>query len=228
MRRSVVGAGILLLIAGYIWIAGTTQTCPSCSFVTGAIAGELEKKEIAADPYPENPLEIGDTVPSGVLESASGRSVDTAKLLVGQPSVLIFYRGGWCPYCNKHLAGLVDIVDELKAAGFQLIAISPDRPEILTGKDDLSDISYSLFSDSSMDVSRKFGIAFQVPAELVEKYKSSYGIDIEADSGQTHHLLPHPSVFIVDSEGIIRFTYVNEDYTVRMEPGKILEAAKGI
>ena len=79
-----------------------------------------------------------------------------------------------------------------------------------------------------MDVSRKFGIAFQVPAELVEKYKSSYGIDIEADSGQTHHLLPHPSVFILDAEGIIRFTYVNEDYTVRLDPVKILAAAKGI
>lgn len=178
--------------------------------------------------YPDSPLGIGDAVPAGVLATASGRSVDTAKLLVGQPSVLIFYRGGWCPYCNKHLSGLVDIVDELKAAGFQLVAVSADRAEILASKDELSDLSYTLLSDSSMDVSRKFGIAFQVPAELVEKYKSSYGIDIEADSGQTHHLLPHPSVFILDSEGIIRFTYVNEDYTVRLDPVKILAAAKGI
>lgn len=228
IRRTVVGAGILLLIAGYIWIAGTTGSCPSCSFVTAAMVGTPEDEDVVSVLYPESPLEKGDKVPSGVLKTASGRSVDTAKLLVGQPSVIIYYRGGWCPYCNKHLAGLVDIVDDLKLNGFQLLAISPDRPDILMDKEDLSKLSYDLLSDSSMEVARQFGIAFEVPDELVAKYKDSYGIDIEADSGQTHHLLPHPSVFIVDAKGVIRFAYVNEDYTVRLDPGRILEAAKGI
>jgi peroxiredoxin len=114
--------------------------------------GTPEDEDVVSVLYPESPLGKGDKVPSGVLKTASGRSVDTAKLLVGQPSVIIYYRGEWCPYCNKHLAGLVDIVDDLKSNGFQLLAISPDRPDILMDKEDLSKLSYDLLSDSSMEV----------------------------------------------------------------------------
>jgi peroxiredoxin len=75
-------------------------------------------------------------------------------------------------------------------------------------------------------VAKGFGITFKVSDEIVSKYKNQYQIDLEASSGQTHHLLPHPAVFIVDTKGVIQFAHVNEDYKIRLEPQKILEAAK--
>lgn len=171
------------------------------------------------------PLKGGDPIPNVALKTDTGETVSLQKLVSEKPSVLIFYRGGWCPYCTWHLQGLAEIEKDLLAAGYQLIAISTDQPSKLREKPDLQKLNYTLLSDSSMDAAKGFGIAFEVDAATREKYKG-YGIDLEAASGQTHHLLPHPSVYVVGADGVIRFAYVNKDYKVRLEPEKILEAAR--
>lgn len=82
-----------------------------------------------------------------------------------------------------------------------------------------------MLSDSEA-VAKAFGIAFQVEDDLVKKYKDSYKIDLEAASGQTHHILPHPAVYVVNRAGKIQFAYGNPDYKVRLEPAKILEQVR--
>jgi len=86
-------------------------------------------------------------------------------------------------------------------------------------------IGYSLYSDSELTAARAFGIAFQLTPEEVEKY-AGYGIDLEEASGEKHHQLPVPSVFLVDAGGEIRWTYSNPDYRVRPENSVLLEAAR--
>lgn len=172
------------------------------------------------------PLAPGQAVPAASLRDTAGKESKLHTLIADKPTVLIFYRGGWCPFCNKHLMALVSIVDDLKAAGYQLLAISPDQPAKLKETPNRGKLDYTLLSDSEMRAARAFGIAFQVPAEIVAKYKSEYQIDLEAASGQTHHLLPHPAVFIVDATGVIRFAHVNPDYKQRLDPAAILKAAR--
>ncbi len=138
-----------------------------------------------------------------------------------------FYQGGWCPFCTKHLAALASIEKDLAAAGFQLLAISTDAPANLREKPEHQTLTYTLLSDSTMDAAKAFGIAFTVPDDVLVKYKG-YGIDLEAASGQKHHLLPHPAVFVVDKTGVIRFAHVNSDYKTRLDPAKILEAARAV
>lgn len=173
-------------------------------------------------------LGVGAMIPDVGLKTDVGEDVDLRELVDGSPSVLIFYRGGWCPYCNRHLSALVDIVPDLEQAGYQILAISPDRPAKLRAKPDLGELPYTLLSDSPMTAASAFGIAFQVDDELVDKYQNSYGIDLEGDSGQTHHLLPHPAVFIVDGDGVIRFAHVDPDYKVRLDPDEILATADSL
>ena len=170
----------------------------------------------------------GDPVPAGSLRTDAGEVVDLKDLLAGKRSVLIFYRGGWCPYCNKHLSALAEIVPGLETSGYQILAISPDRPEKLRAKPDLGRLPYTLLSDSPMTVSSAFGISFRVEDELVDKYLNNYGIDLEGDSGHSHHLLPYPSVFIIDGAGIIRFAHVDPNYKVRMDPEAIVETARSV
>jgi peroxiredoxin len=174
------------------------------------------------------PLKIGDRVPEVVVQTVEGAEVALRAELAGQPSVVIFYRGGWCPYCVRHLAALAEVEADLLAAGFKLVALSPDRPAKLREKPALEKLNYTLLSDSPATAARAFGLAFQVPDELVAKYKNEYKIDLEGDSGQTHHLLPHPAVFIVDAGGIIRYAHVNPDYKVRLESDQILAAARAV
>jgi peroxiredoxin len=172
------------------------------------------------------PLKVGDSVPAVVVQTVEGADVTLPEVLAGQPSVVIFYRGGWCPYCVRHLAALAEVEADLLAAGYKLVALSPDRPAKLREKPALEKLNYTLLSDSPATAARAFGLAFQVPDELVAKYKNEYKIDLEGDSGQTHHLLPHPAVFIVDAGGVIRFVHFDPDYRVRITPEKILAAAR--
>jgi peroxiredoxin len=171
------------------------------------------------------PLKVGDTVPDVTLRTEDNTPVNLRKLVSEKPTVLIFYRGGWCPFCTRHLQDLVGIESDLEKEGAQLVAISMDQPSKLKATPDREKLQYRLLSDSDAAAARAFGIAFKVDDATVEKYKG-YGINLDAASGKDHHILPHPAVFVSDPSGKIRFTHVDPDYKARLEPRKILEAAR--
>lgn len=175
---------------------------------------------------PARPLAVGDAIPDVTLRTETDQEVSLRKLISEKPTVLIFYRGGWCPYCTRHLSQLAGIEQDLERAGAQLVAISVDQPSKLRETPQRDKLGYRLLSDSDATAVKAFGLAFQVEDALVRKYKDAYRIDLEAASGRTHHLLPHPAVFVADTHGQIRFAHVNPDYKVRLEPSKILEATK--
>ena len=116
---------------------------------------------------------------------------------------------------------------ELSDLGFPVIAISADRPAELTKSREAKGLGYTLYSDSSLTAARAFGIAFQLDDAMVAQYKK-YGVDLEASSGQTHHQLPVPSVFLVEAGGTIRWVYSNPDYQVRPENSALLAAARSL
>ncbi len=123
---------------------------------------------------------------------------------------------------------LQEIEDELLALGCQVIAVSPDRPGKQRDTAVEEGVGYLLCSDSDMRAARAMGIAFQVEESLVRKYKESFDIDLEADSGRDHHQLPVPAVFLVDREGVLHFVYANPDYRVRLQPELLLQAARSM
>ena len=77
------------------------------------------------------PIEVGTAAPDAGLRGLDGNDVTLHAIVAGKPTVLIFYRGSWCPYCNLHLSDLVTVEEELRSLGYQIVAISPDRPEEL-------------------------------------------------------------------------------------------------
>jgi peroxiredoxin len=114
---------------------------------------------------------------------------------------------------------------ELSALGYPVIAISPDRPAALQRFLEAKGLGYTLYSDSTLEAAKAFGIVFQLTQDEVALYKS-YDIDLEAASGQDHHQLPVPSVFLVEAGGAIRWVYSNPDYEVRPDNAQLLEAAR--
>ncbi|MDT8323638.1 MAG: peroxiredoxin-like family protein [Bacteroidota bacterium] len=171
------------------------------------------------------PLKPGMSVPSMQLAGISGVDMAFPAAFAERPAVLIFYRGGWCPFCNVQLGQLQSIEDELRDLGFQLIGISPDTPENLEASVGKHELSYTLLSDSRMEAARRFGVAFQLDDAMMAQYRE-YGLDLEAASGETHHMLPVPAVFIVNTDGRITFSYANPDYKVRLDPSVLLAAAR--
>ncbi len=171
------------------------------------------------------PLKAGDSVPDVTLRTESNESVKLRALVAQKPTVLIFYRGGWCPFCTRHLKDLAGIEKDLAAAGAQLFAVSVDQPEKLKATPGRDQLGYSLLSDSDAAAAQAFGLAFKVDDATIEKYKG-YGINLETASGRDHHLLPHPAVYVVDLNGKIQFSHFDPDYKKRLAPEKIFAAVR--
>jgi peroxiredoxin len=123
------------------------------------------------------------------------------------------------------LGQLRDIAPQLDQLGFDIIGISPDQPARIRETIQQLDIRFNLLSDSVMDVSKSFRVAYEADQRTLSAL-AQHGIDLEAVSGEKHHLLPVPAVFLVASNGTIQFEYVNPDYSVRAHPDLVVAAAK--
>lgn len=168
------------------------------------------------------PLLIGETIPTLKLLKSSGESFDLNQSVAEKPTVLVFYRGGWCPYCSKQLSGLQNIEHDLTMMGYQIIAISTDSPENLNKMMGKEKLSYTLLSDGDLSAAKKFGIAFKGP--------KSYDSFLPESSGgkNVDKLLPVPSVFILGKSGKILFEYINPDITQRLSASLLKAVAKSL
>lgn len=177
---------------------------------------------------PENaenisPLLIGERVPEIELLNTGGRKENLAELFREKPTVLIFYRGGWCPYCTAHLGKIAEAEEEILKLGYQVIAISPDEPERLNTTINKKDLKYTLLSDGDGTLTQFMGIAYQAPDK---KWKTN---QLQKHSGgRNAGFLPVPSIFVVDKKGVIKFEYIAPDYTHRMEADLLIAVLKAL
>ena len=204
------------LIAGLLAVSLTLL-----SFI--AMGGD-SRTDIHASADQVQPLLAGMTAADFNVKDAEGKAFEFKAADMNKPVVLTFFRGGWCPYCNLHLSEMRKAEAQLKEMGFDIWFISIDKPEMLLESLDDPDIGYTMYSDSSLEATRAFGIAFQVDDELVEKYLQ-WSIDLEKASGETHHVLPAPATYIIGKDGVINFAYVNPNYKARLHPDVLLAAA---
>lgn len=169
-----------------------------------------------------SPLLAGEQIPVIKLPSSTGKMFDLNLSVSQTPTILIFYRGGWCPYCSKQLSGLQEIEKELRDLGYQLIAISTDSPENLSKTIDKEKLGYTLLSDADLKAAKDFGIAFKSP--------KGYDKFLPGTSGgkNVDKLLPVPSVFILNRKGRILFEYINPDITQRLSAPLMKAAAAAL
>jgi peroxiredoxin len=118
---------------------------------------------------------------------------------------------------------LRELNSQIEEAGAQLFGISPDRPAKLRETTEKHRLNFLLFSDSKMEAARAFRIAYRVDEQTL-KGLSGFGVNLEDASGEAHHLLPVPAVFVMGVDGMIQFSYAHPDYRVRIPP-KLLIAA---
>ncbi len=182
------------------------------------------RAEIHAQADQIRPLLPGSTIPAFTLVDTDGRQQAVDANTLEGPLVLTFYRGGWCPYCNLHLAELRHAEAELRALGFAVWFVSPDRPELLA-EGAQANPGYRLFSDADTNAAQAFGVAFRVDDATYEQYKS-FGLDLHERAANDHQVLPAGSTFLIGSDGIVQFSYANPDYTVRLPPEVLLAAAR--
>ncbi|MDX9912525.1 MAG: peroxiredoxin-like family protein [Phycisphaerales bacterium] len=172
--------------------------------------------------FEEPGLAAGEKAPVVKVKDAKGEVVSLGDAWAEGPAVVIFYRGGWCPFCNRSLSAWQDQASALEAKGVNLIAISPETPEFVESTTEKDGLKYEVYSDFTLDASRKFELLFELDSTTIEKYKG-YGIDLSKRNASGTWELPHPGTFIVDREGVVRAAWVDEDYTKRVAPEVVME-----
>ena len=184
----------------------------------------LARAAVPDDPARVAPLAVGAMAPAFTVREVNGQDFHFDPKALRSPVLIIFYRGGWCPYCNTHLKDLRQVEPQIRALGYQVLFLSTDRPELLYSS--LQEkVTYHILSDASMQAARAFGVAYRLDANTLKNLQT-YGIDLEGTQGTTNHELPVPSVFIVDRGGVIRFRHYNADYKVRLDAASVLNAAQ--
>lgn len=159
------------------------------------------------------------------LTNATGDSVSLASLLRKGPVVLNFYRGGWCPYCNMELKALRDELDEIEALGASLVAITPELPDGTLSTMEKYELQFEVLTDRDCRVAAQYGLVFSVDEALRPIYQN-WGSDLFKANDDPDWKLPLPATYVVAQDGKIVHSFVEEDYTQRMEPVEIIEALK--
>lgn len=195
------------------------------SGVVSTTALAIDRTVIADKAENVTPLLNGTAAPNVTVRTADGSPVSLQALLMQKPTVLIFYRGGWCPYCSRQLAELKSIEQDLVNEGYQVLAVSPESPEKLQSQKLETEFAVTLISDESLDAIRGFGVGYYVPNDTRKLYKDRMDVNLTVDTTE-QAVLPAPAIFIIDEAGTVQFSYVNPDYTVRPSAALVLSAAK--
>ncbi len=166
-------------------------------------------------------LKVNDPSPDFTAYDQNGKSINLKNQLTHGPVVLVFYRGEWCPYCNKQLKELEDSLKMITDKGATVIAVSPETRENVLKTIGKTKAKYSIISDDKMRIMSAYKVAFALDEELVKKYKG-YGINLEEKNGNNGNNLPVPAVYIIDKNGKIKYSHYDENYKARISVREIL------
>ncbi len=155
------------------------------------------------------PILIGATLPNAELKDQNGTVVHLNDILNNKQTVLVFYRGSWCPFCNQHLSAVATSQEEIIKLGYQIIAISPDDYQNLVPMIKEDKLNYKLYSDPDGKLIQQIGLAFK-ESDKTKTYIKSKTI------GATTEVLPVPALMVVNGTSEIVFEYINPNYKHRI------------
>jgi len=194
------------------------KSIPFLLFLFVCTMGNAQLPEKAED---ISPLLIGETLPEAILLDENGESINLTEEIAKKKTVLVFYRGGWCPYCNMQLSSLAATEKDILELGYQIIAVSPDDYQNLKPSEDKNKTGYKLYADADGSFIKNLGIGF-TPNERTSNYIAKKTI------GKTTEVLPVPTVLVLNTDGEILFEYISPNYKQRISPELLLAVLENI
>jgi peroxiredoxin len=173
---------------------------------------------------PGSGIALGALVEDVPLLDIDGASTTLNAIVGNRTTVLVFYRGAWCPYCNLTLRAYErDLVPALADRDIGVVAVSPQLPDGSRGAAENNALSFTVVSDPGNRLAGQFGI-LTAPSEEAQEAQKQLGLDLTAVNADGTTGLPMPSTVIVDGHGALRWRDVHPDYTTRSEVHDILGA----
>ncbi len=186
------------------------------------IAGDID--DLRATGILDRAAKAGDAFPKTAnLRDAYGRPFDLQALIATRPVILTFYRGGWCPYCNLELRAYQALLDDIHAAGAELVAVSPELPDHSLSTAEKNDLTFRVLSDVGSELAGSLGIRFTL-SDAVRPFYEKAGHDLPSRNGDGTWSLPMPATFVISRGGRIAEAFVEPDYRRRLDPREALAA----
>lgn len=187
---------------------------------------EAGNRKVAESGVLDAAKKVGDMAPDFTLSDANGEPVTLSTLLQDGPVVLLWYRGGWCPYCNMTLYAYQDYLSKIQEAGGTLVALSPELPDKSLSTAEKNKLEFVVLSDVGNKVAREYGVVFELPPEIHEMYQK--GFDLHAFNGDDSGTLPLSATYVIAPNGKITYAFLDADYTQRAEPSVVVEELEAI
>lgn len=217
MIECIAGLGPLLLAGVAAVLAG------GCRDDDAKVLHETPADRLGSAP-PGTGLRAGERAPDSDLVAVTGERFRLSSAWATRPAFLVFYRGGWCPFCNLQLHQLAEALPEFERRGVGIVAISVDLPGAEARTQAKQGVPFPMLSDPRLVAHRAFNVIHVADDAQVQRL-ASMAIELEAYAGQTHHSFAISSIFLVDTAGVIRFAHVDDDYETRPSPRQLLEIA---
>jgi peroxiredoxin len=165
---------------------------------------------------------VGEKAPNFSATTHTGNQVSLASLTKKGAVILLFYRGYWCPFCNKQLQELNDSLSLIQVKGATVVAISPEKEASVDKTIAKTKAAFEIISDTTNQILKQYGVNFTVDSKTVERYKQ-FNIDFSVVNANSENILPVPAVFIIDKNGTFKYIYFNKDYRKRPSVSELLQ-----
>jgi peroxiredoxin len=185
-----------------------------------AEAQEALSRLIAAEER-ERPFRVGDIAPGFALHDANNVLVSLEELLRRGPAVLTFYRGLWCPYCQRDLQSFEGALPDLYSADASVVAVSHQLTSDTSrqfGHD--NPISFPVLEDETGDIAVQFGLRW-APKDL-QLIQEQLGTNLGVFHGTDPWIVPMQARYVIGQDGVIAFAEVAFDYSQRSDPTAVL------
>lgn len=184
---------------------------------------EAAIEKVATSGILEKSKKEGDKAPNFTLPNAAGQEVSLTDKTKNGYTIITWYRGGWCPYCNLTLAAWQDILPELKAENIEFVAITPEIPDMSLSTKEKNKLEFEVLSDVGNKVAKDYGIVFPLDESIREAYKN---MGLEKYNGDASYTLPLAATYVINSENEIVYAFLDADYKKRAEPKEVLQKIK--
>ncbi|WP_165748512.1 peroxiredoxin-like family protein [Cellulophaga sp. Z1A5H] len=169
-------------------------------------------------------LQVGETAINFTLPNALGKKITLYDALENGPVILMWYRGGWCPYCNMQLHYMQEMLPEFKKLGASLLAITPETPDNSISTQEKNNLEFEVLSDVDNVVGFQYKVVFKLTDDVKEIYENGFGLS--NFNGNDKGELPLASTYIIGQDKVIQYAFLDADYRNRAEPQDLLEHLK--
>lgn len=187
--------------------------------ISTVIAYSQEKKGV----NDTNGLPVGIQAPVFKAIDADSNIFQLSEALKSGPVVLIFYRGLWCPVCNKHLAQIQDSLKLITERGATVIAISPEKPEYLDKMANKSGAKFTLLYDEGYEIADAYNVTFTPSSSTLLLYNTALGAKLKETHSDDSQRLPIPATYIIGTDGTIIWRQFDPNYKNRSTVDEILK-----